>query len=270
MPTTSGGAGSGSNVTGQAIANNLSAAPDLTSLTNLINQLNIQGQQQANAARIPNGAALETKSSSNIGDLLGGIIPEDVKTRLAQAAAERGVAMGSPGSDNVNSSLLRSLGLTSLDLQQLGQQNLTAADARNPVAKLFDPTTQLITPYQQGSLNTEANRLALDWQRYLHPNTGPTGGGRGGGQPTTPTDTAPDMSWFSRALASAGNLNQPGGVAPVTRYAPPATTYNPNQITEDDYGAFFDPTYNTSVQAPTTLAPDMSTDYGVDPNLLYG
>ena len=214
----------GTDVTGQAVSNNLASGPDLASLTNLINQLNLQAQQQSNAGRIPGGPALEQQSSTNIGSLLGGNIPQDVITQLAQQAAERGVAMGSPGSDNANSSLLRSLGLTSLDLQQLGQKNLTAALARNPGAPLFDPTSQLITPYQQGTLNNQANQLALEWYRALHPQLGYSGGGRGGQQPQQPSQ--PDMSWFTRALGSAGALNQPVGAPNVL--APPASTYNPN------------------------------------------
>jgi len=223
---------SGTNVTGQAVGNNLAAAPDLSSLTNLINQLNIGAQQQANAARIPGSTGLEAQSSANIGSELSGVIPQDVITQLAQQSAERGVAMGSPGSDNSQSSLLRSLGLTSLDLQQLGQQNLTAADARNPVARLFDPTSQLITPAQQGSLNNQANQLALDWYSVLHPNVA-GGRGGGGGQQQQQQPTAPDMSWFQRALTSAGGLNRPIGVQPVG--LPPATPYDPNSVWDPNF-----------------------------------
>lgn len=246
------------NVTGQAQGNNLASAPDLSSLTNLVNQLNLQAQQTANAGRIPNDPALEAQSSSNIGSLLGGNIPQDVVTQLAQQAAERGVSIGSPGSDNANSSLLRSLGLTSLDLQQLGQQNLTAAVGRNPVAPLFDPTSQLINPYQQGTLNNEANKLALAWASLLNQGRGGYGGRSGTGTPTTPT--TPDMSWFSRALASAGGLNQPVGAPNVL--APSSTTYDPNNP--------FDPLnqYQNVVSSPTqdtsTLFPTVTSRVGYD------
>lgn len=229
------------NVTGQSVSNNLASAPDIASLTNLINQLNINAQQQANQNRIPGAQGLEEQSSGNIGSLLAGTIPQDVITQLAQRSAERGVQMGIPGSDNVNSSLLRSLGLTSLDLQQLGQQNLSAAYARNPVAKLFDPTSQLITPYQQGALNNEANKLALDWYALLHPQYGGGRGGGGGQQQQQPT--TPDMSWFKDALNQAANLNQPRGVPNVV--PPPPTTYSNNPILDTDFG--FGDTNNYSV-----------------------
>ena len=270
----SSGSGSGSDITGQTIANNLASGPNLASLTNLVNQLNIGAQQQANAARIPNATGLETQSSANIGSELSGTLPQDIITQLGQQAAERGVAIGSPGSDNTQSSLLRALGLTSLDLQQLGQQNLTAAYGRNPVAKLFDPTTQLITPYQQGSLNNQANQLALDWYRTLHPNIGNTGGRGGGyGQPEQPT--APDMGWFQNALNSASNFNRPGGVPTVG--SPPPTTYNPNlqppalDITDpsmdfsapnfDSSGYNYDPTGMSFLDAPSDFG-DQFAGYG--------
>lgn len=279
-----GGTGSGSNVTGQSAANNLSAAPDISSLTQLINNLNIAGQQQANAARIPNATGLETQSSTNIGSLLGGNIPQDVITQLAQQAAERGVAIGSPGSDNTNSSLLRSLGLTSLDLQQLGQQNLSAAYARNPVARLFDPTSQLITPYQQGELNNQANRLALDWYSLLHPQYG-GGGGRGGGGQQQPQQQAPDMSWFQNALNRASNLNTGGPIGVPAVGLPPQTTYGNNPITDLDFGfgqpnpiqdtdfGFGDTSgvgYDIAAP-PTSFGYDQPIDYSnYDPFGLYG
>jgi hypothetical protein len=123
------------------------------------------------------------------------------------------------------------LGLTSLDLQQRGQQNLSAADARNPAAPLFNPESQLLTPYQSGILTNEQNRINLDWLRAL---TQPTlGGGRGGGggAPVGGT-TAPDMSWFSRALNAAVAQNPATAGA---SYGPPSqTSYGP--ITDLDYG----------------------------------
>ena len=167
---------------GQATQQNLSTAPDLTSLTNLVNQLNLQGQQTANLGRIPGEAGLEAQSSGNIASLLGGNIPQDVVTQLQQQAAERGVAMGSPGSDASNSALLRSLGLTSLDLQGLGQQQFSAATARNPVAPIFDPSKMFLTPAQLGELQTQNAFLGLDWYKALTGQGGIGGGSRGGNQ----------------------------------------------------------------------------------------
>src|SRR5690348_3255411 len=98
---------------GATAAGNLAAGPTLQSLSDLINSINRNAQQSANEGRIPNDPALEAQSSKNIGSELQGQLPQDVVTQLGQRAAERGISMGSPGSDNSNSGLLRALGLTS-------------------------------------------------------------------------------------------------------------------------------------------------------------
>ncbi len=158
------------------------APPDLASITNLVNSLNLQAQQAANAARVPGSQGLEQQSSNAIGSALGGQLPNDVVAQLSQQAAERGAGLGIAGSPNANASLLRSLGLTSLGLIGQGQNWLSAADARNPGAKIFDPTTQLMTPYQAGLLGVDQSRLGLDWYNALNRGlTGGAGSTRGGG-----------------------------------------------------------------------------------------
>ena len=130
----------------QAEPFNLGQSGNLTHLTDLIDSINRSSQQQALQARIPNAPALEQQSSANIGSELRGELPQDVMNLLGQQAAERGVAIGSPGSPNANAAYLRGLGLTSLQQEQAGQQNLTSAYARNPAAPIFDPSSQLISP----------------------------------------------------------------------------------------------------------------------------
>lgn len=133
---------------------------NLADITNLINSLNRAAQQAANAARIPGGSDLEAQSTANIGSELKGEVPADVVRMLAQQAAERGVATGAAGSPNSMSAYLRALGLTSLGQQATGQSNLTSALARNPGAPIYDPTGQVLTPYQSGTLTNESNRIA--------------------------------------------------------------------------------------------------------------
>lgn len=249
------------NLPGQATQQNLSTAPDLSSLTNLVNQLNLQGQTAANAGRIPGDPALEQQSSQNIASLLGGNIPQDVVTQIQQQAAERGVATGSPGSDNSNSALLRSLGLTSLDLQGLGQQQLSAADARNPVAPIFDPSKMFLTPAQLGELNNQGAFLGLDWYKALTGQGGLGGGSRGGNQnfggagiPSsgdTGTSTGSSNWWDSITGGTPGPVNPPPTV-PVTGFGP----LGPGIFTGDlpDTGGLqFDPTQSS-------LPPDLYGD----------
>lgn len=160
---------------------------DLTQLTEYINRLNRQGQQAALRARIPRAQALETQSSANIASSLAGRLPPDVIRLMQQQAAERGVAGGIPGSDNESAAYLRALGLSSLDLQERGQRDLSAAYARNPAAPLFDPATQLLTPYQSQQLALEEQRLNLEAQAEAdrtalgYAGLASRGGGGGGG-----------------------------------------------------------------------------------------
>lgn len=217
------------------------AAPNLDSLTTMINNLNLTAQKASNEGRIPNDPALEAKSSANIGSELAGQVPSDVINLLQQQAAERGIATGSPGSDNSNAAYLRALGLTSLGQEQTGQADLTRALARNPGARVFDPTSQLLTPAQAGGLNLESARNTLDWFRALQ--GGGSGGARGGGggMPTT-QDTATGVpSWFPTVGGT------PSPVAPASTVGPDLSTLA---------GSAVDNTFNPNI--PITDLPDVT------------
>lgn len=108
----------------------------------LANQANQFMSGQANLALsrgLPQYGGLARQSSANTMNLLRGVVPEDVTQQIQQRGAERGVAMGSPGSPNANAAWLRALGLTSLGLQQQGEKNLTGAVARTPIPELWNP-----------------------------------------------------------------------------------------------------------------------------------
>lgn len=130
-------------------------------ISDIVNSINRNAQQSALSARIPNNPALEAKSSENIASELSGQVPQDVMNLLAQQAAERGVATGDVGGPNANAAYLRSLGLTSLEQQQVGQQNLSAADVRNPAAPIYDPSQQILTPYQGERVGLQGGGLNL-------------------------------------------------------------------------------------------------------------
>lgn len=154
------------------------ASGSTTSTANLINSLNRNAQSAALGARIPNAGGLEAQSSANIGNELAGQLPPDVRALLGQQAAENATASGISGSRAANSAYLRALGLTSLQEQQMGQQNLSAALARNPQAPLYDPSQMVLSPYQSGELTLqEANALTNTRLAQL-----PQGGGGGGGR----------------------------------------------------------------------------------------
>lgn len=166
--------------------------PGIEQITNAINQLNLDAQKNANAARIPGYTGLEQQSSDLIKSELGGQVPADVISLLEQQAAERGATTGmEPSSPNANAAYLRALGLTSLDLTKRGEADLTAAENRNPAAPIVDPSRFVMTPYQQAMLALEQERLRLGYQPRLGAYTGPGSGGGGAPYPYTPDSYSP-------------------------------------------------------------------------------
>jgi hypothetical protein len=258
-PLTEGNLGYGStNPVGTAGSLNLSGGENLASLSEMINSLTRQGQSAALGARIPGGPALEAQSSANIQNELGGKLPADVINQLQQQAAERGVATGSPGSPNSNAAYLKALGLTSLDLTNMGQSALTTAEGRNPAAPIFDPSSQLITPYQTATLSLQEqqmqNELALARARLAQ--QGALSGGRGGGgggqaeqtgiqyvqgpwasdRPNPPALLSP-YATTTGTSAPAGPYSQygiPAGYAPYPATGTGETTGIPDVALEED------------------------------------
>lgn len=63
------------------------------------------------------------------------------------------------GGPNANAAYLRALGLTSLGMQQQGEQNLSGAVARTPRTPLLDPASFFVTPGQLQEAQYGANVL---------------------------------------------------------------------------------------------------------------
>ena len=68
----------------------------IAAMTEMVNNLNLQAQGAANAARIPGAMGLESQSSGNIRNALSGQLPADVINQIGQRSAERGVMTGNP------------------------------------------------------------------------------------------------------------------------------------------------------------------------------
>jgi hypothetical protein len=143
----------------QAIAGNLGNLPGLTGLTGQLNQFTAGQAALPYQLNLPNYSAMTGASSGNILSKLQGQIPADVAAQISQMAAERGVSTGSIGSPNANTALLRSLGLTSLDLQNQGEQQLTSAVGRTPTGYQFNPAQFLVSPGEQQGAQYAANVL---------------------------------------------------------------------------------------------------------------
>jgi hypothetical protein len=128
----------GTGVTGQNVTNSM--APLTSALPGLTGDLGAQ--------------------MGNISSMIGGQIPADVLTQLQQQSAERGVSSGlAPGSPNSNAAYLKSLGLTSLGLEQTGQSDLTSLMGSIPQPGVFNPQSMMTTPQQQQQAQEAASVL---------------------------------------------------------------------------------------------------------------
>lgn len=145
---------------GSAIGANIA---NLNNLLNLTGQVNAFNQNQAlNQVRtgLPLYDQMVAESSNNILDQIQGNVPGDVLDEILRVAAERGIMTGTTGSQNANAAMLRALGLTSLDLMQRGEQNLTGAIGRTPRGPLFDPSGMMVRPDDYQSAQMAANLYA--------------------------------------------------------------------------------------------------------------
>jgi len=269
---TAAGAGTGTGLGNQNL-NNLSNPDWIKSMSEMISQINIDAQQKANAARIPNATGLEQKSSQNIQSALSGQIPNDVYQQMATRSAERGVSTGNPMGANSTADIMRALGLTSLDLQNQGQSWLTNALGRNPGATIANTQALVTTPAQAEALALQRQNMELDYLARMaainaannrsRAGYGYGGGGRpsgGGGASfapatnwagggTTPIttpwhlpyslDQGGGLDTVQPGMDFGGQFDQPG--YNYDPYTPPAGTYyNPNTNTSD-YLPFGDP-----------------------------
>jgi hypothetical protein len=228
------------------LSNDLTGAGSLTSLTQLLNSLGVAGQTTANAARIPNATGLETQSSAAIGSELSGALPPDVVNLIQQQGAERGVATGSPGSPNAEASTLQALGLTSLGQIQTGEQNLSAADARNPVAPVASPSSILSII---NSLNQSPGQTITSQRGY-----GASSGGAGASS-LNPANPA------AAPAATTPAATTPAGIDPALY----AALFGPDAATGTAGSLSANPAAGLTAYS-TTASP---TDPGFDPTL-YG
>jgi hypothetical protein len=166
-----------------AIGGNTAIEQQLASLTNSLDQATATGALGQYEATIPGWDQMSAQSSANIGSELAGQIAPDTMAMLNQQAAERGVSFD-PTSANTNAAALRAMGLTSQQLQEQGQTDLTSAVSRAPKGVQFDPSTMLVTPSQQQTAQQNANTLAAapDPSQAAAANLAALNSGMGAGQ----------------------------------------------------------------------------------------
>jgi len=117
----------------------------------------------ANLGNMPNLMSIVRGANPNydtqlgiIGDQLAGRVPTDVTNQLAQLAAERGVAIGSPGSPNALANYLNRFLGTSYAMQQAGMNANNALTGQT--WGMINP--YMLTPEQMQSAQTAANIYA--------------------------------------------------------------------------------------------------------------
>ena len=132
------------------LSGNIANLGQLYGLAGSINQFQTSQAPLGLVANLPNYQAMMGQSSGNALAELRGQVPQDVITQLEQQSAERGVSTGQgPNSANTNAEYLRALGLTSIQMQQLGQSTLAQDIGLTPQARPFDVSSMLVTPAQQ-------------------------------------------------------------------------------------------------------------------------
>jgi hypothetical protein len=232
---------------------NVAATPDITKLMDTLNAINRSATTAAQGARP--AAGLEGQSNTLISSALQGQMTPQEEATLARKAAEWGIRGGGAGSPSAMSGALLQYGDRQRLLNSLGQQWLSASDARNPAAPIVDPTKGTLTPDQAGNLNLGQGSLNLGWFNALS-RAGygqPKQGQYWGVGPPIPdiTPTAPDPpripppAPFTPTAGSgqpydpySGSGEFPG--APNPEWMPSDTYFNPSTDTSnyDPFAAY--------------------------------
>lgn len=188
--------------------------PDYSKDTATTIGTDVQAQMLKN---LPGYAGMSAADSANIQRNLAGSLAPDVISLMQQQAAERGIATGAPGSPNTDAAYLRALGLTSLQLQQLGHTQLTEAMQRTPIQQMQTVTQMTDLRPQQAIYNAapipsaqaaEQLRLAQAGMGAGYgPRTRSTGYTVTGG-PSVPTYGGVSLGSWGGDAASAAFSNQ--------------------------------------------------------------
>lgn len=141
-----------------ALGGNMGSLSSLLGLTTGTSGISASGARTQLEQNLPGYAPMMDTASNNILANLHGQVSPDVIHLLAQNAAQRGVGFG-PSSPNSNAAFLQALGRTSMDLQNLGQTQLTGAIGRTPTGPAFNPASFLISPGEVQSSQQYANLL---------------------------------------------------------------------------------------------------------------
>lgn len=151
-----------------SIKGNLAALSPLEQLASGVNMFNRQQRSQAVNQAIPGFEGINNAASSDISNLLHGILSPDVSSAVSRGSNARAVAGGYGGSPAADNLQARDLGLTSLNLQQQGLSALPGylgATSSLLLPQEFNLGSGFVSPGQQISAQqyNENNRYGQQW-----------------------------------------------------------------------------------------------------------
>lgn len=136
-------------IQGETISGNIANSGKAFELADIANTFSSDQILKMLEKMLPGYSGLRDKGTETIASFLRGEIPKDVERLLEQRAAEKGVTLGTSGSEFQKFDTLRNLGLTSLDITQRGLDSAAKWIAAVPKAPQFDFTSMFFTPQQR-------------------------------------------------------------------------------------------------------------------------
>ncbi len=163
------------NATNQSLGFNINNANQRHQLAALTNTFNTRQAQRMYRTFQPSFDSLQSQIGENALSFSRGQLPDDVVQSVGRAASQRGLsggfgqgARGGGSGSAMGNSLLRGLGLTSLDLSKFGtglamNANLQAKQLAPP---LYDPAQLMVNPNQAVAYEGQNVAIQNDAARY--------------------------------------------------------------------------------------------------------
>jgi hypothetical protein len=166
----------------QAIVGDISNLGNLGQLAEGTSEISAESAAIPYEMNLPGYDANLNQAATNTAQELSGQLPQDVQNQIQEAAAERGIATGQgAGSPNANAALLQDLGLTSLQEQQMGQQNLSQLIGETPTGQTYNTQSMEVTPEAEQAAQLLSNEIAASPDPILSGLMNMFGGALGGG-----------------------------------------------------------------------------------------
>lgn len=149
-----------------AFAENLANLPTVSEFAKQFNEMSTEQMTAALEKMMPGYMKLRDQTTANITSMAKGEVPAGVQNLLARKAAERGITLGTSGSEFQAYDELRNLGLTSLDLTQRGLDAATRwIDSTASKTPVFNMATAFLPIDQRVNLKYQEN--VMKFQRDL-------------------------------------------------------------------------------------------------------